>query len=286
MGTEQEHREMIQKYYTVAQPYYRFLWHRDSLGLHYGFWEDGVKNKTEAITKENEVLADLAGIKQGDLVLDAGCGIGGSGIWLAKERGTNVVGLNIVDRQLIRGRDLVEERDLEQKIDFIKGDYQNLPFKTSSFDVFWAVESVEHATNLERFTGEAFRVLKPGGKIIIAATFLGNKKEVSSEEARKMLVGREVAGCFNDFRSAEQNVKIMKTAGFTDVQNLDKTDWIMKSARKMTRMCRLGLPVAKILSPIHNNFRIIAKNNEWGTYQEELFKSRVTSYNILLARKP
>ena len=69
INSEQEHRERIQKYYTVAQPYYEYLWHGKALGLHYGFWTDNVSNRTGAIVKENEILADLAGIKQNDLVL-------------------------------------------------------------------------------------------------------------------------------------------------------------------------------------------------------------------------
>lgn len=286
MNSEQEHRAKIQKYYTIAQWYYERFWHRKALGLHYGFWTDGVKNRVEAIAKENEILANLVGVKQNDLVLDAGCGIGGSGIWLVKERGANVVGLDIVDKQLTRGKDLVRERNLGKKVDFVKGDYQRFPFKDEAFDVFWSLESIEHATNLKYFMQEAFRVLKPGGRIIIAATFLGDRKDISPEEKRQMDVGQSVAGCFNDFRSAQANIEIMREVGFVNLQNLDKTAWVMKSAEQMTRMCKWGLPVAKTLSSVHLVPPILVLNNQWGTYQEGLFRSGATSYNILLATKP
>lgn len=285
INSQQEHRAKIQKYYTTAQPFYEYLWHGKALGLHYGFWSDGVTNRVEAILKENEILADLAGVKQNDLIFDAGCGVGGSGIWLAKERGAQVIDLNIVDKQLIRGKDLVKKRNLTQKVDFVKGDYQELPFKDGVFDVFWSLESIEHATNLEDFMQEAFRVLKPGGKIIIAGTFLG-KRVISSEEKRQMDVGQSVAGCFNDFRTAQANIEIMKEIGFANVQNLDKTAWVIKSAEQMTKMCRLGLPIVKALSVLHSVSPILVLNNQWVTYQEKLFKSGATSYNILLAVKP
>ena len=286
MNSEQEHRTKIQEYYTIAQPYYRFMWHGKSLGLHYGLWTENVTSRTSAIIKENEIMADLAGIKENDLVLDAGCGIGGSGIWLAEKRKANTVGLNTVDRQLTRGRHLAEKEKLGQKVDLLKGDYQRLPFKDNMFDVFWSLESIEHATNLEDFMKEAFRVLKPGGKIIIAATFLGDKKDISPEEKRQIDVGQSVAGCFNDFRTAEANVEIMKEAGFVNLQNLDRTEWVMKSSGQMTKMCRMGLPVARVLSALHAVSPILVLNNQWGTYQEGLFKSGATSYNILLAVKP
>lgn len=285
INPEQEHIAKIVKYYTAAQPYYERFWYGRGLGLHYGFWIDNVSNRTEAIIKENEYLANLADVKQNDLLLDAGCGVGGSGIWLAKKRGAQIVGLNIVDKQLTKGKNLVDKRDLSQKVGFVKGDYQQLPFKDRVFDVFWSLESIEHATNLESFMKEAFRVLKPGGKIIIAGTFLGNRN-ISSEEKRQMDIGQSVAGCFNDFRTARSNIEIMEEAGFMDLQNLDKTAWVMKSAEQMTKMCRVGLPVAKALSALRAVPSILVLNNQWGTYQEGLFRSGATSYNILLASKP
>lgn len=285
MNPEREHRARIQKYYTITQPFYEHFWHGKALGLHYGFWTDGVKNRRGAIARENEILADLAGVKKGDLVLDAGCGIGGSSIWLAENRGANVVGLNIVDKQLVKGKDLVRKRNLTPKTDFVKGDFQELPFRDEAFDAFWSLESIEHATNLQNFMQEAFRVLKPGGKIIIAGTFLG-EKDVSPEEKRQMDIGQSVAGCFNDFRTAEANIEIMRKAGFINLQNLDKTTLVMKSSEQMTRMCRVGLPVAKTLSAARLVSPILVLNNQWGTYQEALFRSGATSYNILFAVKP
>lgn len=283
---EQQHKEKIINYYRIAQPFYRYFWHGKANGLHYGFWTEGITKRKEAITKENEVLADLAGIKSGDLVLDAGCGIGGSGIWLAEERRADVVGLNIVEKQLMMGEKLVKKRHLSGKASFVKGDYEALAFKDGSFDVFWSLESIEHATNLPKFMSEAFRVLKPGGRIIIAGTFLGNIQP-NEEQKKQMLVGQEVAGCFNDFRTANENAQLMEKAGFINVQNLNKTEWVMQSAEQMAKMCRkLGVPAAKVLSPLHKNFQLILKNNLWGTYQEGLFRSGVTSYNILVATKP
>lgn len=230
-------------------------------------------------------MADLIRVEPKDLVLDAGCGIGGSGIWLAENKKAQVVSLNIVDKQIIKGKSLVKKRKFASQIEFVKGDYQRLPFKDNSFDVFWSLESVEHATNLRDFMAEAHRVLKPGGKIMVAGTFLGDR-EISPEEKRQMDIGQSVAGCFNDFRSANQNVEIMKDIGFVNLQNFDKTSWVMKSAGQMTKMCKWGLPVAKVLSAAHVVSPVLVLNNQWGTYQEGLFRSGATSYNILLAAKP
>ncbi len=282
---ELEHVQRVADYYDVTQSFYKFFWHGKTLGLHYGFWAGNVSNREEAILKENEVLANYANIKPESLVLDAGCGIGGSGIWLARERKAQVIGLNLVDKQLTKGKDLVKEKCLSQKVNFVKGDYQELPFVSNKFDVFWSLESIEHSTNIDNLIREAFRVVTPGGKIVIAATFLG-RRELSDEEKRQMKVGQDVSGCFNDFRTADEVGEVLKQTGFKSVINLDVTTWVMKSAKQMTIMCRWGLPVAKILAAAHLVSSILITNSQWGTYQEGLFKSGATSYNILLAEKP
>ena len=282
---EAEHQARIINYYEIAQRYYKLAWCGNTYGLHYGIWADGVRTRHQAITKENEVLADLAGIKEGDRVLDAGCGIGGSGIWLAKNRGATVVGLNIVQKQLTEGEDLVRKKGLSAKVTFELGDYQNIPLLDESFDVYWSCESIEHATDVKTAISEAFRILKPGGRLVMAATFLG-RKNISEKERRQMKVGQDVSGCFNDFHTAEYVTDAMRNSGFTNIENTDMTDKVMKSSREMTRMCRLGLPPAKILAAIYLMPRVLVLNNQWGTYQEKLFRDRATSYNVLLATKP
>lgn len=283
LRNRQEHVKRVQNYYTDAQKYFERLW--DPTGLHYGLWTPDVKNREEAILKENEILADLADIKRGDLVGDLGCGIGGNFDSFAR-REANVVGLNIVDKQLTRGKDLIKKRNLGEKANLVKGDYQQLPFLNNVFNALVYSESVEHATDLGILYKEAFKVLKPGGKIVIAATFLGNKKDISPEEARQMLVGQSISGCFNDFRTPEANIEIMKKAGFVDLQNFIMTNLVMKQAEQMTKMCKRALPATKFLVALHLAPPFLIPNNQWGTYQEGLFKSGATSYNILLGTKP
>ena len=285
MANEREHLRRVRNYYEVTQPFYRLFWHGPTLGLHYGFWDGQVSNRYQAIERENEVLADLVDAKNGELVLDSGCGIGGSSLWLAQERGASVVGIDVVQKQLTKARELAQARRLTQRVSFKEGDYQKLKFDPNMFDVYWSLESLEHATNVEKVIEEAHRVLKPGGRIVIAATFK-SRNSLSSEELRQLRIGMSAAGCFNDFRIAEKVAGAMEQTGFVDVKNLNKTDDVMNSARQMTIMCQLGLPFAKAGAALHLTSPILILNNQWGTYQEGLFKSGATSYNVLLGAKP
>lgn len=290
---EQEHPEQlerIRKYYDTAQKYYERVWYwgGKGLGLHYGLWMPGVRSRILAIVKENEVLADLATVNPSDLILDAGCGVGGSGIWLTEERGAKVVGLNIVKSQLRKGLKLTQSHSVTETLHFTQADYHRLPFPSNTFDVFWALESIEHSDDVHTLIKEAFRTLKPGGKAVIAGTFRGITKPTDRQK-EYLQVGFRTAGAFNDFHSANEIQDLMFESGFNNSQNYDVTRFVMPSARQMRDMCRVGLPLAKLgHNPIFGRLRIsqiMVDNTAWGIYQEDLFSSGVTAYNIITARK-
>lgn len=291
--SHQIHLGKVEFYYKTAQKYYEKWWYaknllespeNGALGLHYGFNVESTKNRFERILKENEVLARLANIKSTDLVLDAGCGVGGSAIWLSKNIGSRVIPLNVVDMQLRRGQELTKKYNVADKIIFTEADYHYQPFSDNSFDVFWSLESMEHSDNLEKFLGGAYRVLKPGGRLIIAATFKGDVKPDKRQE-HQLAVGARCAGAFNDFRKASEVLALLGQVGFTSLENKDVTPWVTKSAKEMKRACRGGLLGAMMLNKLGIVTDVMVDNTRWGIYQEGLFKKRITSYNVLIGRK-
>lgn len=56
----------------------------DNLAIHMGYYDDSIESHEESLLRLNEIVFDIAKIGENDLVLDAGCGVGGSSIWLAK----------------------------------------------------------------------------------------------------------------------------------------------------------------------------------------------------------
>lgn len=285
----QIHTKKIIDYYETAHIFYFLMWHRRSFGLHYGLWNEGIKNRFQAIAYENELLANMANIKEGERVLDAGCGVGGSSVCLAKSRGAQVVGINLVQRQLKEGQKIAGEKkygyNVPAKTDFVKADYHLLPFTDSTFNVVWSLESIEHARSVEEFVKESWRVLKPSGRLVIAAT-LGGEVEPTEEQKRQLEVGLRTSGAFKDSKTAEEVGEIMQKLGFEQVQAIDLTSKVLPSARDITNMCRWGYPVAKILARVGAVSPVMVLNNEWGLYQEGLFRSGVTEYNVILGTKP
>lgn len=141
--------------------------------VHWGYWEnpsiadgsiDDFANAAENLTRR---VCDAGGAKDGQKILDCGCGFGGT-IASLSDRFTNMhlVGLNIDPRQLARARELVQPRN-SNHIEFIEADACQLPFADNSFDLVLAVECIFHFPSRQKFFQEAWRVLKPGGKLAL-----------------------------------------------------------------------------------------------------------------------
>lgn len=137
--------------------------------VHWGYWdrpEDAVCDDEDfARAAENltQELCRLTEIRDGERVLDTGCGFGGTVASLNERfNRLQLVGLNIDARQLDRARRLVRPLR-ENSIEFHEGDACNLPFPDRSFDRVVAVECIFHFPSRQAFFKEACRVLKPGG---------------------------------------------------------------------------------------------------------------------------
>ena len=73
--------EDIARYYDLSEVHYRRVWDLDQCrSLHYGYWDNSVKNFHDALLNINKVLAEHAAIKGGEKILDSGCGVGGSSL--------------------------------------------------------------------------------------------------------------------------------------------------------------------------------------------------------------
>jgi SAM-dependent methyltransferase len=109
------------------------------------------------------LLAKMAQVKQGEQVLDVGCGAGGPSRVLAAEMGANVTGIDITARLIDLAKRLGEVSQIPVRFEL--ADALRLPFEDASFDLVWTQHAAGTIADKDRFYGEMRRVLRPGGRL-------------------------------------------------------------------------------------------------------------------------
>lgn len=156
--------EQAKAYYDgAADRIYREIWGEN---VHLGLFEAPDDELSTAMARVNHRLADLAGIQAGQHVLEVACGYGGTARYLARERGCTLLATNISDQELIRARELTAEAGLADQVAFDSADFHHLAFDDASFDIYWSQEAFLHAADRQQVLAEAYRVLKPGGRLV------------------------------------------------------------------------------------------------------------------------
>ncbi len=166
----------IRYYHDETCGLYLRGWNRDH--IHFGLFEPGECPEPNEWFSESEAVARAvvrmvettvapAEIQARHHVVDAGCGVGGAAIHLARTRGCKVTGVNIVDLHLEIAGGKAAEAGLDRLVSFEWADCsRRLPFPDNSVDVVLNIESACHYIDRSAFLREVHRILKPSGKIV------------------------------------------------------------------------------------------------------------------------
>lgn len=218
----------IANYYLTSQWLYKyFCYNPSSLGMHLGFWDAATKNRQEAISLENDYVIKAAGIKKGMKVLDAGCGIGGTALHVAQKTGAKVWGITITPSQVTLAKKYAKEKGLERLVTFSVDDYTKTKFPDNFFDVVYGIESVCYASPKSTFLKEAYRIVKPGGKVVIADAYLA--KQPTNAKEKKIVEDFAWGFALNEFITEKEMASQIQGAGFVKIKREDVLQKVVPS---------------------------------------------------------
>jgi cyclopropane fatty-acyl-phospholipid synthase-like methyltransferase len=173
----------------------------------------------ESMRESNLWLARAAGLRPGLRVLDAGCGVCGPSIDIAREIGDlRIVGITLSPRQTATATALIREAQLSDRIHVVAGDYHVLPFADRVFDTVFFLESIGYASSLTPLFTSVYRVLRPGGSLYVKDVFR-RERLWSDQEAEELAEFDRVYA--QRTPTVKECVEAATSAGFTTVSTRD-----------------------------------------------------------------
>ncbi len=171
------------------------------------------------------VLADL---KEGETVLDLGSGAGIDVFLAANKVGKKgyVIGVDMTEEMIKRAKKIAKDNGYTN-VDFRYGEIENLPIKNNTVDVIISNCVINLSTDKLKTFREAFRVLKPGGRIIISDLVT---EGVLPEDIKKSFDAW--SECIAGALEKNEYLNIIKKAGFSKVKIVNQNRYSEKEMDK------------------------------------------------------
>lgn len=155
-------RKNISAHYDLGNAFYS-RWLDETMTYSSALYADGANDLASAQTAKYRALAQAAGLKAGDHVLEIGCGWGGFAEYAASEIGCRVTGLTISREQLAFARERIDKAGLSDKVDLRFQDYRD---ETGKYDGVVSIEMFEAVGEKywPTYFAKVRECLKPGGR--------------------------------------------------------------------------------------------------------------------------
>ncbi len=233
--------EAVRDHYDSLAFIYRTFWGDH---IHHGLFSDEDDTPEEAQVRMVDYCFALAAKESPwslprRMVLDVGCGHGGTAIQLAGSYECKVVGVTISEKQARLARENIRRASVEGLVSIIVDNADSFHPPVESFDVVWTMESSEHFMDKAAYFRKVASSLFPSGRLLLAA-WTGS---MASERVRA------VAQAFlcPELLTAQQYADLIEAAGLRIVAQEDLTTRVIRTWEICRERARLAAPALPLL---------------------------------------
>lgn len=157
--------EAVRHHYDVSNEFFS-LFLDESMTYSCAIFSRGAETLEQAQEEKLETVARKLALKEGDRVLDVGCGWGSFPLWAATRHGASVVGITLSPPQAERARQRAEEAGVADRVEIRVMDYRDLAGER--FDAIASIGMVEHvgAVQIDEYARTLAGLLEPGGRLL------------------------------------------------------------------------------------------------------------------------
>lgn len=210
--------QMVSRYYDVVTRFYEYGWGRS---FHFAPRRSG-EALHAAQCRQEAGVAELLDLGPAATVVDIGCGVGGPMINIAKATGASITGLNLNAYQIERGRRAARGAGLEKTCSFLLADYRDVPLADGFFDAAYSFEAICHAPDKDLCLKELWRLIRPGGQIVLTEWCLTDLFDEEDTVHRDIRDRVESGNATPNLPTAAEFVATVRAAGFEVLSHRDQ----------------------------------------------------------------
>ena len=181
-------------------------------------------------------LGRMIGLNPASRVLDVACGKGTTAVFLAKEFGGEVVGIDYGDQSVAAAQTLAQAEHVDARVQFERSDAETLPFTNESFDAVICECAFCTFPDKAKTAREFFRVLRPGGRVGLSDL---TRCEVLPKDLDGLLAW---IACIGDAQTAERYSTYLRGGGLS-VDSIEKHNDALTEMVEKVRMKLLGAEI-------------------------------------------
>jgi cyclopropane fatty-acyl-phospholipid synthase-like methyltransferase len=247
---------------------------------HFGFYDKQHQTEDLAQEKYHENINALLDLKPGMSVLDAGCGQGVVGCYLASKNDINLTGITITPHEVKSATNRAKEWGVEEKARFLLSDYAETPFEDATFDRIYTTESLSHAPDVNQVIKELARILKPGG-IAVFAEYEMHHEDFDAEMARLAKIIKNHAAIHGVYQFGKD--EFSGTLQSNGLKVVHEHDWTKNVKPSFDRLRRLARPLAWIVKKTKQEARFV--NTIAAAMYSDGVETGVFAYKVYVTKK-